>query len=70
MLAIGIGATTAMFTVMDAVLLRELPYRSPSRLVTGWQTFPRWRGSPGLDPMWNRIALSYCEYKRVFGAWR
>jgi putative ABC transport system permease protein len=65
MLAVGIGATTAMFTVLDGVLWRDLPYRNPSRLVTVWQTFPHWRGNAALDTMWNRIALSYSEYRRV-----
>jgi predicted permease len=65
MLAIGIGATTAMFTVLDGVLWRDLPYRNPARLVTVWQTFPHWRGKPALDAMWNRIALSYSEYRNV-----
>ena len=65
MLALGIGATTAMFSVLDGVVWGALPYRNPARLVTVWQTFPHWRGNPALDSMWNRIALSYSEYRNV-----
>jgi putative ABC transport system permease protein len=37
-LALGIGANTAIFTVIDAALLRSLPYRDPAGLVHLWET--------------------------------
>jgi putative ABC transport system permease protein len=38
-LALGIGATTAIFSVMDSLLLRPLPYPNASRVLRIWNTF-------------------------------
>src|SRR5271170_2051958 len=42
-LAIGIGANTAIFSIVDGLLLRPLPYKDPGRLVILWNR------SPGLN---------------------
>ena len=39
-LALGIGLTTAMFTLLNGVLLESLPYRDPSRLVRFYGVWP------------------------------
>src|SRR5438045_2842880 len=50
-LTLGIGATTAIFSVVDAVLIRSLPYRDAQRLVSFFEDlgklgYPRIRVSP------------------------
>jgi hypothetical protein len=47
-LALGIGANTALFTVVEAVLLRGLPFRDPDRLAVVWCSNPDLARAAGL----------------------
>ncbi|HEX4749578.1 MAG TPA: ABC transporter permease, partial [Bryobacteraceae bacterium] len=59
-LAVGIAAATAMFTVVDHVLLRPLPYRHSSRLVEIKETTTRYAAAPYLDlEQWRKWSRSF-----------
>jgi hypothetical protein len=56
-LAIGIGANSAIFSVVDALLLRPLPYPEPKRLANIWLRSP----ATGINRDW----LSQWQYTRI-----
>ena len=74
-LAIGIGANTAVFTVVNSVLLKPLPYPNSDEIVAIWHSAP---GAPGLAAVSGDLRLSgsmyftYAEQNRTFrdlGVW-
>src|SRR5438128_672322 len=52
-LALAIGANTAMFSVLNAVLLRPLPYRFPEQLAMLWAEIPSQNVRQGRSAYWN-----------------
>src|SRR5215467_3940482 len=63
-LMLGIGACTAVFSVVYAVMLRPLPYSSPDRLCVLWKSVPK----KGLERDWTSYPAfkDWKDHNRVF----
>src|SRR5918993_6039759 len=69
-LAIGIGANTAIFSVVHTLLLKPLPYKDPERLAVIWEhNIPRDRknnvGSPGNFLHWRETQRTFDDLAAV-----
>src|SRR5262245_60045528 len=65
-LALGIGVTTAMFSAVDAVLIRPLPYEDAGRLVMIWDEmsrigFPKHFSTPAEWHEWRRLNTVFTD---------
>ena len=65
-LGLGIGSATAMFSVVDGVLMESVPFSDPGQLVNVWLTSEGAKGAPGLvGRTWDRLPFSLPEYRAL-----
>jgi hypothetical protein len=66
-MALGVGASTAVFSVVNGVLLRPLPYPDAGRVAMLWRLAPLSSAFGGQDYPWGRLDFSlFQEQTKVF----
>ncbi|MEJ2312404.1 MAG: ABC transporter permease [Gemmatimonadales bacterium] len=66
-IGLGIGVNTAIFSVVNAVVLQPLPFPEPDRLVTVWEDLGR-RGGPEQEWTGRSTFADWREHNRTFEA--
>lgn len=64
-LGLGIGSATAIFSVVEGVLLRPLPYLRPHELVAFHQAVPSWQEIEALAGGWDRVPLNQPAFQHI-----
>jgi predicted permease len=63
--ALGVGAATAIYSVVDGVMLRPLPFNNPGQLVAVWITEQSFRHDATLSSWWDHIVVGTNDYTTV-----
>jgi putative ABC transport system permease protein len=67
-LAVGIGANTAIYTVVNSVVLRPLPFKDSERLVRVYTEFPSYGSSGGFHKFWMSTP-ELLDLRRMTTSW-
>src|SRR5688572_5884384 len=72
-LALGIGANTAIYSIVDSVIIRALPYDDPDRVVMVWEdasyvSFPRNTPAPANYFSWKDLNRVFVDIAATRGA--
>ncbi|HEX6053465.1 MAG TPA: ABC transporter permease, partial [Gemmatimonadaceae bacterium] len=63
-IAVGVGAATSIFSLVDVVIWKQLPYRDAKRLYWIARTDTSWRASPVLARVWDNLSHSLADYRQ------
>jgi predicted permease len=69
-IAVGLSAATSIFSLVDVVLWKPLPYRDADRLFWIARTDAEWRKSPVLASVWDNLSHTLIDYQQWAGSQR